>query len=166
MVWELFQWLIAGSWPNEKLVVVSSRSKLVLIMQAPSHAANFLLMLSQFHVALVMRSQVSHKNGFILAPWCDDWRSHIVPSQWTNSSLMSVQRSHLFLLVDVPYLHFTLLCSDTEMCSFVGPTKWSNLILFANITEFLNSWSSCVPNVYWVFKCDCKNVLCWPVYKI
>ena len=73
--------------PKEKLIVISTRCKLLFI-KAPLETAYLLLMTYQFFFKIILCSKISMQNCFVSGASTQESR---VPSNTTNSSIMSVQ---------------------------------------------------------------------------
>ena len=157
---------IAGGRPYEELVVVTAWCQLVLIVEAPSQAANFLAMLSESHVAIGACPQVSDQNGLVFAAGRDDRGSDVVPCQGADSLDVTIKRPDFSSAVDVPNLDLAILGAHAQVTTTLRPTQRSDLIVFPNIAKLLHSRSGSVPHVHRRLKGNSQYILGGPVHKI
>ena len=134
-----------------------------MVVRAPSQPTDFLPVASQVLHETWLSSHITHENLLILRATSD---KRTWPCTRTNSVLVSGHASHQLLLLDVPYLHLTVIGPHRQVRTLLRPSYRCDAVAFAKIDQFADAWGVRVPDVDLLGEGHCKRVCTGPVDQV
>ena len=135
MLVELNNWLVRVEVPDHELVIIATRSEL-LVVERPLQTANFLFVPRHFGKMRPRSSQVSLQDSAITATSTHD---RLVPGDGAHSTIMAMQVANMPVVLGVPNLSNARVRSNSEVGALLSPSDRCDLIRFGHLTKFLDS---------------------------
>ena len=148
--------------PDRYQVVVATSSKLSTI-GAPFQTTNFGGVRNQLSNFVLSDANIVVVDK---ATSCTSGKSVLVPSHYTNTSIVSVHASKLGTFFDIPDLNFSGTETNTDICSITGPLDTANIGIWASFKKRADSTRLGRPDIYIAFKTNCNLIVGAPVKEV
>ena len=149
--------------PDHELVVIATGCKHLMVVRTPSQPTDFLPVTAQMLHETWLSSHIAYENLLVFRATGD---KRAWPCTRTDSVLVSSHAAHQLLLLDIPYLHLTIIGPHRQMRTLLRPSYRRDPVAFAKIDQFADAWGVSVPDVDLLGQGHCKRVCTGPVDQV